>query len=375
MFVLAWSVLGGAERSALATARYLVDETGAEVEVLALTSTEGHARHMFGELGIIWQSQQTDWHGSRRTKARELVSLTWRLRRMRPDVLLPYTTRPNVLCGLAWRATGASLCVWNQQDLFAPTKFSRALVSKAARKTPLLIANSQAAGDYLVSVVGVPSQRVRVILHGVQGIEPVEDRAAWRALLAIDDGTIAVSMLAHLHNGKDHETLLRAWPIVLRRLTDSGHDAVLLLAGRPSGTEEAVKALAFDLELGRTVRFLGDVSDVGGLLAATDIAVLSSPSESAPHALLESMSAGLPVAGSDIAGIREIVGSAQHPYLAPPGDAELLAEAIARLGEDAELRKRLGDENRRHVLARAPIPAPEATAAAIAASLAERRRT
>jgi glycosyltransferase involved in cell wall biosynthesis len=181
-------------------------------------------------------------------------------------------------------------------------------------------------------------------------------------------------MLGHLHDGKDHATLVRAWAIVLGRLKESDRHAVLLLAGRPSGTEDAVKALAFDLELGRSVRFLGDVSDVGGLLAATDIAVLSSPSESAPHAVLESMSVGLPIAATDIPGIRQVVGVMQFPYLAPPGDAERLADAMFTLASDPDLRHELGERNRSVVEERVTVPAAEATAAALAAALAERAR-
>ena len=234
---------------------------------------------------------------------------------------------------------------------------------------PLLIANSRAAGDYLVSFLGVPADRVRVVRQGVQQVVSQESGTEWRDRLGVDRDALVVSMLAHLHRGKDHETLLRAWSLVVEQLGGSGREAVLLVAGRPSGTEDAVKALAFDLELGRSIRFLGDVGDIGGLLEATDIAVLSSRSESAPHAVLESMSMSLPIAGTDVPGIREIVGEAQQDFLAPPGDAEGLAKAILALGSVPELRRRLGETNRQQALGLATVPASEAAAAAIAEAL------
>ena len=125
---------------------------------------------------------------------------------------------------------------------------------------------------------------------------------------------------------------------------------MLLLAGRSSGTEDQMKALAFDLGLGRSVRFLGDIDAVAGVLAASDVAVLSSRSESRPHALLESAAAGLPIAGTNVPGIRGTVGVHQAPYLAAPGNAEELARILVALMSDSALREALGEENRRLAL-------------------------
>lgn len=349
VFVLAWSVLGGAERSALSTAEHLLEEIGADVSVLALTSEDGRARGLFSARGIPWHTLPTDWHGGRFDKARQLGSLTARLRAMRPDVLLPYTSRPNVLCGLIWRATGASLSIWNQQDVGRATKFGPRLTSFAVRRTPLFVANSEAAKDFLVAEVKAPAKRVHVVLEGAgRPIDLDGLRDPWRAGLGIDDGVPVVSMLAHLHPVKDHATLLRAWRIVL---DERGADGpVLLLAGRPSGSEDALKALAFDLELGRSVRFLGEVEDVEGMLAASDVAVLSSRSESRPHALLESAAAGLPIAATNVPGISGEVGAHQVPYLFPPGNADRLAAVLVQLISNPPLREALGRENRRIAL-------------------------
>lgn len=349
VFVLAWSVLGGAERSALSTAEHLLEEVGADVSVLALTPEDGRARDLFSTRRIPWHTLPTDWHGGRLDKARQLGSLIARLRAMRPDVLLPYTSRPNVLCGLTWRATGASLSIWNQQDIVRATKFGPRLTSFAVRRTPLFVANSEAAKDFLVAEIKAPAKRVHVVLEGAGRPLDLDGlRDPWRARLGIDDGTTVVSMLAHLHPVKDHATLLRAWRIVL---DERGADVpVLLLAGRPSGSEDALKALAFDLELGRSVRFLGEVEEVDGVLAASDVAVLSSRSESRPHALLESAAAGLPIAATDVPGISGEVGAHQVPFLFPPGDAERLAESLVQLISSPQLRETLGRENRRIAL-------------------------
>ena len=279
---------------------------------------------------------------------------------------MPYTTRPNVLCGLVWRLTGATVCVWNQRDLSVSTKFGPQLVARAARKSSLLVANSITGREYLVSRLGAQPDRVRVVFDTVELSSPAMSRAEWRARHDVPADAVAATMLAHFHHGKDHETVLRAWRQVVDRV---GHRAVLLLAGRSAGTKDAAKAVAYDLDVGSSVRFLEDVVDVPGLLAASDIGVLSSQSESAPNALLESMAAGLPVVGTDVPGIREILPSEQTVLLAPPRDAEALAAALVSLIADPAARERLGRRNAEHVVVRHATPAGHELAVLLAQEL------
>jgi glycosyltransferase involved in cell wall biosynthesis len=152
-------------------------------------------------------------------------------------------------------------------------------------------------------------------------------------------------MLAHFHAGKDHRTLLHAWRRVVDQLAEGGPNPVLLLAGRPAGSENSVKALAYDLDLRDHVRFLGDVDDVTGLLTAVELAVFSSRSELFGRGATEPMSAGLPVVGTDVPGIREPAGDVGAPFLAPPGDDETFAEMIVGFARDPALRARVGAAN------------------------------
>jgi glycosyltransferase involved in cell wall biosynthesis len=366
VFVVAWPVMGGAERNALQVLLHFARHEGADVEVLALTAEAGRFRNEVNAAGIPWHPYQVHWFGGKARKARTLAELSLRLRRLRADVLMPYTTRPNVLCGLVWRLTGASVCVWNQRDLSVSTKFSPEVVARAARRSSLLVANSIAGREYLVSRLGVQPDRVRVVFDTVELSSSVVSRSEWRAQNEIPAAAVVATMLAHFHRGKDHETVLRAWRHVVDRVGDG---AVLLLAGRSAGTKDAAKAVAYDLDLGSSVRFLEDVVDVSALLAASDIGVLSSQSESAPNALLESMAAGLPVVGTDVPGIKEILPPEQFSSLAPPRDAEALAAALMRLIADPNAREDLGRLNAEHIASRNGTPAGQGLAALVSAEL------
>jgi glycosyltransferase involved in cell wall biosynthesis len=96
-------------------------------------------------------------------------------------------------------------------------------------------------------------------------------------------------------------------------------------------------------------------------MAGWDVVVSASVlPEAGPLNVLEAMSHGLPVVGSDHGGTSEfLAGGAGVPY--PPGDAAALAAAIQRVLDDAELRREVGDAARAYVAAHhdvnATIPA------------------
>jgi glycosyltransferase involved in cell wall biosynthesis len=241
--------------------------------------------------------------------------------------------------------TGARLCIWNQCDVLGTKRFSSRLFRRALHASPVAVTTAFHARDWLVEEWGFDRRRVHVIRSEVTVPAPLDTREDWRARLAIGPGDLAACMIGHLHEGKDHDTLLRAWRLVVDAMRVEEKDAVLLLAGRAAGTEDAVKGLAFDLDLRRYVRFLGEVADIVGLLEAVDLAVFSSRSECLGRGATEPMYAGLAVAATDNPGIREAVGEQGLRFLAAPGDAEGLAEVILRLGRDPALRAQVGTAN------------------------------
>lgn len=124
---------------------------------------------------------------------------------------------------------------------------------------------------------------------------------------------------------------------------------MLVLAGRHDGNYESVAALAAELKLSDNVHFAGPVTDVAGLLTAADVSVFSSRSEGCPNAVLESMAAGLPVAATDNAGVREVLGPGAAAFLTPSGDADSLADVLIRMANDPGLCARAGQENRARI--------------------------
>lgn len=82
------------------------------------------------------------------------------------------------------------------------------------------------------------------------------------------------------------------------------------------------------------------------LLTYEDRTVEVKGNEGFPRTHLEAMYFGLPVVGTDIAGVREQIIDRVNGYVVPPGDALALADALEQLLANADLRSQMGQVGR-----------------------------
>lgn len=103
-------------------------------------------------------------------------------------------------------------------------------------------------------------------------------------------------------------------------------------------------ALVTRLGLTADVTFLGRLPETDTLaaIARSDALVLSSFMEGLPIVLMEAMALGKPVIATRVAGIPELVTDGESGLLFTPSNWPELAEKIALLASDEELRQRLG---------------------------------
>jgi len=347
LFVLPSLELGGAERQALLLARYLVREEHARVEIWGF-GAPGAVTQALAGTGIACRPLPLPPPGARVQQMRMAAEFVRAARRARPEVLLPYSRVPNRVCGLLWRWTGARLCVWNQRDggtLVSPTPLDRL----AIRRVPAIVANSNHGATQLAKRYGLHDRDIVVVRNGVELDPPRDNRVAWRQRLGADEDTFIACMLANITSNKDHATLVRAWRLVVDRLERERRRALLLLAGTPGDTYAAVHGLVRDFDLEAQVSFVGQTTDVAGVLHASDLGVFSSRHEGSPNGVLECMAAGLAVVGTDIDGIREALGDEGLPWLAPPGDASRFADLVLAITLDPTRRQQAGRDNRRRI--------------------------
>jgi glycosyltransferase involved in cell wall biosynthesis len=113
--------------------------------------------------------------------------------------------------------------------------------------------------------------------------------------------------------------------------------------------ESRLRALASDLDLGESLRFVEPLPDLALAYADADLFALSSLWEGLPYVVLEAMAHGLPVASTNVDGIPEAVEHGVSGLVVPPRDPAALADAILRLLGDPAMRARMGEAGQRIV--------------------------
>ncbi|MFZ0150138.1 MAG: glycosyltransferase family 4 protein [Xanthobacteraceae bacterium] len=168
--------------------------------------------------------------------------------------------------------------------------------------------------------------------------------------LAEPSGALTFGFVGRLLDDKGIRTLVAAQSLLRRRLPDAN----LLIAGTPDPANPAsvteAEARSWNDEAGIT--WLGHVADIAALWAKVHVAVLPSRREGLPLSLMEAAACGRAMIASDVPGCREIVLHEQTGLLFPVNDAAALAEAMARLGGDPQLRARCAAAARKLVVER-----------------------
>jgi glycosyltransferase involved in cell wall biosynthesis len=163
------------------------------------------------------------------------------------------------------------------------------------------------------------ASRVRVIRNAV-------DIAAFDAVLERrrrrqPTGVGRLLFVGRVVREKGIQDLIRA----VRLLGERGRAVHLDVVGE--GTERAA-AEETAAALGDAITFHGQRNDVRPFLEDADALVLPSYGEGLPRVLMEAGAAGLPVIGSRVPGIMEIVRDRETGFLVAPGDPTALAGTI-----------------------------------------------
>ncbi len=118
----------------------------------------------------------------------------------------------------------------------------------------------------------------------------------------MEPGSQIVGVVARLEPEKGHQTLIEAWPHVLREVPD----AYLLIVGEGS-RRDFLEQWAAAHKVAHRVIFTGRRDDVPAVTAALDVAVLPSWREAQGLSILEAMALSRPVVASDVGGIPEMI--------------------------------------------------------------------
>ncbi len=115
---------------------------------------------------------------------------------------------------------------------------------------------------------------------------------------------------------------------------------------------EQIEHRAHDLGISRNVLFVGYQREVAPYYSFFDALVLPSANEGTPVVAIEALAAGRPVVATRVGGVPDVVEDDADGMLVRVGDIDGIADALERLANDPELRRRLGDAGRERTIPR-----------------------
>jgi glycosyltransferase involved in cell wall biosynthesis len=216
-----------------------------------------------------------------------------------------------------------------------------------AARADALIAVSRDDQRKMIEVEGVPPEKTRFIPNGIEMEPPPRSaRDEVRAELGLNGDQPVVGTVATMRSQKALDVLIDAAQLLHR---DRPELVVLIVGGEDSQEPEEparLRGLVSEMGADGSVRFLGLRDDVPRLLAAFDVAAISSDYEGSPLAAMEYMEAGLPVVATRVGGLEDIVVDGETGILVSPRDARQLAAGLGQLLDDADLAHRMGEAGR-----------------------------
>lgn len=193
------------------------------------------------------------------------------------------------------------------------------------------VVTCRAVAEILQQREHIASARIAVIYNGLEVNSVVGTRpAAW----PVPPETPTLGCVGRLSAEKGQLLLLEA----LARLESAPHCVFIGTGALRAELEQRCAALG----IGARVHFVGLRNDVADWLSCFDVFVLPSAWEGVSLALLEAMSAGLPVVATAVGGTPEVVVNGVTGLLVPPGDADALAYALDTLLRDPARQRIMG---------------------------------
>jgi len=312
-----------------------------EYRILSLNDAQELHRMRVGEREFVFT-------GAARGKARFAATALRAARRHPRIVLAGHVNLAPVVWAmqLAERRIKSIVCA-HGIEVWEPLP---ALRRRALRRASLVLAPSRATADYVISLQGVPRERVRVLPWGLDpefesassggpATMPPPEFPPGRVVL-----TVGRWLATERYKGMD--TLITALPRLLLRWPE------LQLVFIGTGDDRQwLESIARDTGVNQHVHFLSGLTydELSACYAASEIFALPSWGEGFGFVYLEAMAQGKPVIGGAHGGAPEIILDGVTGYVVPHGDPAQLAASIGTLLSNPLLARQMGACGRERV--------------------------
>lgn len=285
------------------------------------------------------------------TSARQLLKLNQLVKDFQPDIVNCHRGEGMILWGML-RAFGAHFALVRTRGDQRPPKPNFANRFLHTKLADALIATNSRTARQCRELLGLQAEHVHVIAGGVDRtvFRPVPSaRAEVRQQYAIADDEIVVGLLGRFDPVKGHRELMEAFAKIHARYDhDGGPRLRLMLVGHPANiSTEQMQSLADSLQISRHTIITGKVDNVVAYINAMDVGVIASQgSEAIARAAFEIMSCGVPLIGTDVGVMPDLL--APHA-LAECGNESGLVRLLERVVADENFRLHLQKEQQEHM--------------------------
>jgi GalNAc-alpha-(1->4)-GalNAc-alpha-(1->3)-diNAcBac-PP-undecaprenol alpha-1,4-N-acetyl-D-galactosaminyltransferase len=267
--------------------------------------------------------------------------------RQRPEVVLSFMTRANVLTLFAARGLGLRTIISERTD---PRKAAVPLIWRLLRRMSYALAESivvqtEAARSTCASASA--AWRCVVIPNPLSQTFESESESAsdLRSNLGLDGAANIVIGIGHLMPHKGFDSLIRAFANCHAR--HPNWHLVIVGEGKEKGR---LRELSIECGVAARTHLMGATQSPRRLLQQSNLFVLSSRYEGFPNSLLEAMSCGIPVVSFACpSGPEEIIQDGIDGILVKEGDVAELSKALDGMMADEVKRAALGENAQRNV--------------------------
>ncbi|MGA4719652.1 N-acetyl-alpha-D-glucosaminyl L-malate synthase BshA [Fictibacillus nanhaiensis] len=169
------------------------------------------------------------------------------------------------------------------------------------------------------------------------------NNAELRQTYGIEENEKVIVHISNFRKVKRLEDVIKSFALIRKELTSK----LLLIGNGPELTTAC--ELVRELDIEDDVLFLGKQENVGELFSICDLKLLLSEKESFGLVLLEAMACGVPVIGTNIGGIPEVIVDGETGYMVELGCPETVAEKAIALLQDEEKLMAFRENSVRHV--------------------------
>ena len=334
--------MGGAQAQAVRLAGGFVGR-GWDVRLISMIPAEAFTEEL-DELGVPWTSLGMA-PGS--ADPRGVLRLRRLIRRWGPTFIHGHMVHANLLARVTRLTTRVPVVVSTAHSIDEGGR-GREIAYRVTDPLSDYTTNvSQTAVDRYICVGAAPEHKIGFIPNGIDSerfAPDAERRARVRASLGVGEEFVWFAA-GRMEKAKDYPNMLQA----MARATHTNSGARLFVAG-DGPDASAVKALAQELGVQRSVTFLGQRRDVPDLMNAADGYLMSSAWEGLPMVLLEAAASGLPIVATDVGGNHEVVADGVNGFVVPPADPGALAARMGELQGCGESERRaMGAAGRRNI--------------------------